>query len=283
MKRILIRIAKITGIVLIVLYVTICALFYFNQEKFGFHPTKFAADYEYDFNGNFEEINVKTEDGVNINTLLFKADSAKGVVFYLHGNGGSLVNIKTAAEFYTNLGYDFYMADYRGYHKSEGSIYGESQLHQDNQMQYNEVKNRYSEDKIIVVGYSLGGALAAKLASLNNPKHLVLQAPYCGTKGYNRPPKEDDDRPFIFTIFKLLPMKLLVKYPLKTNEFLINCKMPVSIFHGDSDEVVYIGSSVKLKEDFKPEDRLVILEGQDHIYINENPVFQEEVKKLLEK
>lgn len=283
MKRILIRITKITGIILIVLYLAICALFYFNQEKLGFHPTKFAADYEYDFKRNFEEINVKTKDGININTLLFKADSSKGVVFYLHGNGGSLENIRTGAEIYTNLGYDFFMADYRGYHKSEGSIHSESQLHQDNQMQYDEVKNRYSEDDIIVVGYSLGGALAAKLASVNNPKLLVLQAPYCGTKGYNTRPKEDRDPPFIFKVFRLLPMKLLLKYTLKTNEFIINCKMPVSIFHGDADGVAYFGSSVKLKEDFKPEDRLIILEGQDHKYINENNVFQEEVKKLLEK
>lgn len=283
MKRILIRIAKITGIILIVLYTSICALFYFNQEKIGFHPTKFAADYEYDFKRNFEEINIKTEDDVNINTLLFKTDSSKGLIFYLHGNGGSLENIGTGAEFYASLGYDFFMADYRGYHKSEGSIHSESHLHQDNQLQYNEMKKRYSEDDIIVVGYSLGGALATKLASVNNPKQLVLQAPFCGTRGYNTPPKEDGELPFIFKVFRLLPMKLLLKYPLKTNEFIVNCKMPISIFHGDADEVVYFGSSEKLKEDFKPEDRLVILEGQNHININENSIFQKEVKKLLGK
>jgi len=280
MKRRIIRISKITGILLILLYVTICALFYFNQEKFGFHPTKLATDYEYDFKGNFEEINLKTKDGVNINNLLFKADSSKGVVFYLHGNGGSLKRVEKRAALYTSLGYDYFRADYRGYNKSEGSINSESQLHQDNQMLYDDLKKRYLEDDIIVIGHSLGGALAAKLASANNPRHLVLTAPFCGSKGYKKQPKKEGKESLISKVFKILPMKLLLKYTLKTNEFLPNCKMPVLIFHGNEDRGV--GSSIKLKEGFKPEDRLIILEGQGHSGINDNPIYQKEMKKLLE-
>jgi len=51
-----------------------------NQEKLKFPPTKLTA--------TFEEIAIKTEDGVNLNNLLFRADSAKGVVFYLHVEWG---------------------------------------------------------------------------------------------------------------------------------------------------------------------------------------------------
>jgi len=281
MKRILIRISKITGILILFLYATVCALFYFNQEKFGFNPTKLTADYEYNFKGNFEEINLTTEDGVTINNLLFKADNSKGVVFYLHGNSGSLKRVEKRAAFYTSLGYDYFRADYRGYNKSEGSINSENQLHQDNQMLYDNVKKRYLEDNIIVIGHSLGGALAAKLASANNPKNLVLTAPFCGGKKYKKPPKKEDDASLISQVFKILPMKLLLKYTLKTNEFLLNCKMPVLIFHGNADRGIV--SSIKLKEDFKPEDRLIVLEGQGHSGISDNPIYQKEMKKLLEK
>jgi dipeptidyl aminopeptidase/acylaminoacyl peptidase len=58
--------------------------------------------------------------------------------------------------------------------------------------------------------------------------------------------------------------------------------MPVLIFHGDADEEVHYGSSIKLKEDFKPEDRLIILEGENHSAITNNPIYQKELKKLLE-
>ena len=43
---------------------------------------------------------------------------------------------------------------------------------------YNEMASRYKEDDIIVLGYSLGAAAAAKLAADNNPQRLILQAPF---------------------------------------------------------------------------------------------------------
>lgn len=272
MKRKLIKISKIIGIILIFLYVGICSLLYFFQEKLIFVPTKLAADYKFDFKGNFEEINIKTIDGVSLNNLLFQADSTKGIILYLHGNGGSLKRFGEQADFYTNLGYNIFMTDYRGYGKSEGFIKSESQLYQDNQMLYDELKKTYSEDNIIIVGYSLGGSMAAKLASTNNPKYLILQAPYCG-----------DCLQSEKAISKLLPLNLLMRYSFKTNEFIKNCKMPVLLFHGDADEEIHHGSSIKLKEGFKPKDRLIILEGEYHRTITDNPIYQKELNKLLEK
>jgi len=46
--------------------------------------------------------------------------------------------------------------------------------------------------------------------------------------------------------------------------------------------VVPIGSSTKLKKDFKSEDRLILLEGEDHLDIGNNPFYQTEIQKLLE-
>jgi alpha-beta hydrolase superfamily lysophospholipase len=282
MKMKIIKITKVIGIILVLLYVGFSSLLYFYQEKLIFIPTKLTTDYKFDFKREFEEINLKTIDGVNLNNLLFKADSTKGIILYLHGNGGSLDRFGKLADFYTNLGYDIFMTDYRGYGKSEGSIKSESQLYQDNQMLYDELKKTYSEDNIIIVGYSLGGSMAAKLASTNNPKYLILQAPYCGGDDYDTRPKESSDVPLEIKIAKLLPLNLLIRYTFKTNEFIENCKMPVLIFHGDSDDEVHYGSSIKLKEVFKPEDSLIILEGENHSTITNNPIYQKELKKLLE-
>ena len=177
MKKKIIKISKVIGIIFVILYVSICVLFYFNQEKLSFSPDKLTADYTFDFPGNFEEVSLKTEDGITLNNLLFKADSSKGIILYLHGKATSLERYGKYAGFYTDLGYDIFMTDYRGYGKSEGSISSENQLHQDNQMLYDELKKTYSEDKIIIVGYSLGTSFATKLASENSPKFLILQAP----------------------------------------------------------------------------------------------------------
>ena len=70
------------------------------------------------------------------------------------------------------------MLDYSGYGKSEGSIEGQTQLFEDVQKAYDEMKRKYKEESIVVLGYSVGTGLATKLASDNHPKLLILQAPY---------------------------------------------------------------------------------------------------------
>src|ERR1035437_9292247 len=109
----------------------------------------------------------------------------------------------------------------------------------------------YSENKIIVLGYSIGTGLAAYLASTNNPKLLILQAPYLSLTDMMQ------------HTFPVIPTFML-KYKFETDKYIKDCKMPIVIFHGDCDEVIYYGSSLKLKEQFKRQDTLITLIGQRH-------------------
>jgi pimeloyl-ACP methyl ester carboxylesterase len=74
-----------------------------------------------------------------------------------------------------------------------------------------------------------------------------------------------------------------LKYKFATNEYLKNCKMPVVIFHGNSDEVIYYGSSLKLKEEFKKKDTLITLNGQGHNGMTDNEEYKMELTKILTK
>jgi len=57
--------------------------------------------------------------------------------------------------------------------------------------------------------------------------------------------------------------------------------MPVVIFHGDRDEIIYYGSSLKLKRFFKPGDTLITLHGQAHNGIDENADYLSSLKGIL--
>lgn len=144
----------------------------------------------------------------------------------------------------------------------------QEQLFEDNQTAYSELRKKYSEDKIIILGYSIGTRFTSKLASANNPKHLILQAPY-----YNL-------TDMIKQHFSFIP-SFILKYKLTTNKYLKNCKMPVLIFHGSEDEVIYYGSSLKLKQEFKDQDTLITLNGQSHNGMTYNEDYKTELSKIL--
>ncbi|MGH2666463.1 alpha/beta hydrolase [Flavobacterium sp.] len=264
MKKGLLKILKMV----VGLYIVLCGLLYFFQEKLIFFPQKLDKNYQFHFGQNFEELYSKTNDGKFLNGLLFKADHSKGLIFYLHGNADCLSSWGEVAKTYTDLNYDIFMLDYRGFGKSEGQISNQNQLFEDNQTVYNELKKRYTEDKIIILGYSIGTGLAAKLASSNNPKMLILQAPY-----YNLTDMMKQRFSFVPTF--------ILKYKLATNEYLKSCKMPVVLFHGNQDEVIYYGSSLKLKEQFKPQDILITLNGQGHNNMSDNAEYKIELKKIV--
>jgi pimeloyl-ACP methyl ester carboxylesterase len=255
-------------IIIAIVYFLICALLYVFQENLIFYPQKLAKDYRFGFSQPFEELHITTSDKTRLHGLLFKADSSKGVVFYLHGNAGALDSWGEVARTYTGLNYDVFLLDYRGYGKSEGAISGQDQLFGDIQTVYDTLKARYAENNIVVLGYSIGTGPACKVASVNNPALLILQAPYYSLTDMMR------------HTYPIIPTFIL-KYKFETNNYLKNCKSPVVIFHGNRDEVIYYGSSVKLRSHFKQQDTLITLEGQSHNGITDNPVYQTELQRIL--
>ena len=254
--------------IILIIYILVCGLLYLFQEKLIFFPQKLGKEYTFEFEQSFEEKSIKTLDGISLHGLLFKADSSKGLIFYLHGNAGSLSSWGDVAKTYTVLGYDVFLLDYRGYGKSGGVISGQQQLYEDIQVVYDEMRKEYSEDKIIVLGYSIGTGPASKVASENNPRLLILQAPYYSLTDMMR------------HTYSIIPTFIL-KYKFETNKHLKDCKMPVVIFHGDEDEVIYYGSSLKLKEEFKSTVRLIILKGQGHNGMTDNDDYIAGLQQVL--
>jgi len=160
------------------IYLLVCGLLYVFQENLIFFPHRLDRHYQFKFSWPFEEIFIHAEDGTLLHSLLFRVEDPRGVIFYLHGNAGSLRNWGSVAQVYTDLNYDVFLLDYRGFGKSEGSISSEYQLYNDVQTAYDTLRYRYEENQIVVLGYSIGTGPAARIAADNNPSLLILQAPY---------------------------------------------------------------------------------------------------------
>ena len=241
---------------------------YFFQELLLFHPTKLSKDHVFQSDVPFDEKYIQTNKGGILHGLLFHADHAQGVILYLHGNGGSVKGWADVAPTYTSLGYDVFMIDYPGFGKSEGTIASEEQLIASGQAAYDYVRTSYEGSDIVILGYSLGTGIAAHLASNNQARMLILQAPYLSMKDLAR------------RKFPWVP-SFVLRYPLMTDERVRSCNMPVVIFHGDNDNTVPYGSSLGLMKELRSKDTLITLHGWGHNNFTDCPEYLEAIQNVL--
>ncbi len=226
LKKVLIRLVAILGIT----YIVACGVLYVGQDELIFDPSKLDESYTFRYG---QEVEVEVDKGIYLNCLYLQETNSRGVVLYLHGNRGSNRRCLRQAEMLMGNGFDIFMVDYRGFGKSDGEITSQKQLYSDMQKVYDHLRQSYDESEIVIVGYSLGTGMASYLASQNDPRHLFLVAPYISFIDLK------DRR------FPLIP-DFLVKYPLDNRKNLAAVNCPVTIFHGDDDEVIPFDSSQKL-------------------------------------
>lgn len=242
---------------------------YFLQEKLLFLPTVLDQDYKFSFKHNFEELNLKTEDGAKLNAIHFKVKNPKGVILYFHGNAGNLSRWGTIAEFFVDKHYDVLIMDYRTYGKSIGKL-SEAVFYNDAQLFYNYLKYYYDEDEIILYGRSLGTGIATNLASKNKPKQLILETPYYSMTDVAQ------------SRFPIFPVKKLLKYKFPTYQFIKEVQCQITMFHGTNDGIVSYTSSEKLfKVAPKPQTTFVTIEGGNHGDLINYELFRSQIKMTL--
>ncbi len=237
-------------------YFVISVAIYFLQDRFMFKPEQLPKDFQFYYkNQETEEYNIETRDGATINGLRFISKNPKGIVFYLKGNSKSIKGWGKFAVDFTRHGYDVLMVDYRGFGKSTGRR-TQKAIKRDLQVVYNTLKEKVPEKYIVLYGRSLGSGFATKLASMNNPRMLILDAPY-----YSLSKVAKKYMPF-------MPLSLLIKFPMPTYKWLRYVNCPIHIIHGTDDKLIPYKTSVKLSKIKPVSTRLYTVIGGGHKNLN---------------
>jgi len=200
--------------------------------------------------------------------LHFKVPNSQGVVFYLKGNSRSLKGWGKFAKDFVGKGYDFFMIDYRGFGKSRGRR-TESILFNDAQTVYKWLSTEYPEDQIVVYGRSLGSGIGARIASWNHPRMLILDSPYLS---------------FYYQIRQYawwIPLRYLLRYHLRTDQFLKKIICPIFIIHGNKDRLISYKQGKKLHELSADRSTLITIEGGGHNNLPDFPEYHEHLYDIL--
>ena len=104
------------------IYIAIGVALYFLQDKFLFHPEKLPADYKYQFDIPFQQIDLAVTTEKNLSIVQFTVPDSvrKGFILYFYGNRQNINRYAQYATNFTRNGYEVWMMDYPGYGKSTG-------------------------------------------------------------------------------------------------------------------------------------------------------------------
>ncbi len=251
-----------------IVYGAVCVLFYFGQDFFFFRPERLPKWFTYQYPFPFQEVNFDMEDGGTVNALHFKIPNSKGVVFYIKGNSRSIKGWGKFAKDFVGKGFDFFILDYRGFGKSRGRR-TEEILFSDLQQVYKWLASEYEEEQIVLYGRSLGSGLAARIASWNSPRMLILDCPYYS---------------FLYHIKRygfILPLNWLLRYHIRTDRFIKKVQAPVYILHGSKDRLIPYKQSEMLRQLAPERIKLFPIVGAGHNNLPEFPAYHDLLYDIL--
>jgi len=253
---------------IVIAYVAISIIVYLVQEKFIFKPERLPQDFQYKFNVPFEELFFDIEPGVRINGLHFFCKAPRGLILYFHGNTRSIKGwAKYARDFY-RYQYDVVLVDYRGFGKSTGRR-NEKEMLADMQFVYSKLKEKHQEHCLLVYGRSMGSGFATKIASENQPRYLILDAPY-----YN----------FIKVVQRFLPFlpnRWVLRYHLRTDKWIRKVNCHTYIIHGTKDWLIPLKHSEALQATNPHKITLIRIHGGGHNNLPEFPEYHNFLRDIL--
>jgi uncharacterized protein len=257
---------------LALLYAAALLWLWLYQEKLIFQPEVLPAEASLITAPGLREITVPV-DGAQLSVLQLKLPQPKGVVFFLHGNAGNLSSWFTDAEYYRSANMDVVMMDYRGYGKSTGSISSEAQLRDDVSAVWALFAPQYKDKKVVLLGRSLGTALASGLAlemqQAGHPADAVLLV-----SAYESMAK------MAAIQYPFVP-QAVVRYPLRTDLALPQLRSPVFLIHGAKDNLIAPTHSQALQR-LAPQSKLQLIDGAGHNDLQEFDTYLKAVRAVFD-
>jgi fermentation-respiration switch protein FrsA (DUF1100 family) len=209
-------------------YVAGLAALFFAQRSFLFPvPTVARTSPQQARFPQAEEHILDTADGEKVIVWHVPAKSGHPVVLYFHGNGDFLAGFFGRFHDLLSDGTGVVALSFRGYAGSSGHP-SEQGLLQDAAAAYAFTVGRYSPDRIVAWGFSLGTGVAVALAAEHPISRLILEAPYSSTADVAA------------SRFWFMPVRLVMRDQFRSDERIARVKVPLLVMHGARDTTIPI-------------------------------------------
>jgi len=254
-------------------YIGLGAMLYFMQPSFTFQPTKELLYNPGDIGLEYEKVQLKTTDGLILSAWFIPAEKAEFTVLLCDGNGGNMSHRLDLINIFNELGLNCLIFDYRGYGASGGKP-TEQGVYIDAQTAYDWLINEkmIEPEEIIMFGQSLGGSIAAHLASNVKVQGLIIES---GFTSYI-----DIGRKF----YPYMPVRLFARYGFRTSDYLKKVNCPVLIIHSRNDEIIPFEFGRRLYEEAakEPKEFLEISGGHNDGFLQSRQIYCEGLSNWIQ-
>ncbi len=177
---------------------------------------------------------VATADGERI-LVWYVPPPASGapVIVSFHGQTGTVARVAERLRAFAAAGFGVLGVSYRGYGGSTG-VPTEEGLHRDAQAAFAWLEARSAGARRFVHGFSLGAAVAVRLAAERAVDGLILEAPFASAV---------DVAAIRYPVF---PVRWLMHDPFRSDLAIPNVTAPLLVLHGTEDRTVPIAQGEKL-------------------------------------
>jgi fermentation-respiration switch protein FrsA (DUF1100 family) len=224
------------------------------EHSFVFHPRRFPdGDWQL-ADVPHEDASFQAADGSRLHGWFASVPNPRAVVLYCHGNAGNVTYCDYMLGFYTErLHCSVLVFDYRGYGKSEGTPSPAGILSDARAARHWLAKRAgVAESDIVVVGHSLGGAVAVDLAARDGARALVLESTFTSL----REVAESHTAP--------LRVGWLIDNQLDSLKVIGSYHGPLLQSHGDADRMIPFEEGLRLFEAANEPKTFVKGEGRGH-------------------
>jgi len=205
-------------------------MFRWYEHSQVYHPDREMAADGSELKRPFEDVTIKSADGVELNGWFYPANTdsprAQLAVLYCHGNAGNISHRLDVCHALLETGVAVFLIDYRGYGRSKGRP-SEAGTYQDAAAAYRWLLQKgFSGTNVIVMGESLGGGVASETALREPVAALILQSTFTSILDIGA------------ELYPWLPVRWLASIKYDTRRRLPTIKVPVLIMHSRSDGLI---------------------------------------------
>jgi uncharacterized protein len=243
----------------VVFYGGIVALLYMAQRSLQYFPERRRTDPRAAGLPEAEEAVLDTADGEQVIVWHVPPREEQPVFLYFHGNGGSLRWRDERFRAITADGSGLIALSYRGYGGSSGRP-TEKGLLADAAAAYEFAIARYSTERMILWGESLGSAVAIALAADNPIGRLVLEAPFTSAVDVGA------------QHYWFIPVRLFMKDQFRSDLVAGKITAPVLVVHGEDDCVVPLTLGKRLYALIRSPKRFVTIARAGHSDLGDRAV-----------